>query len=944
MGFEKAPEAENIPLDCERPSREELEQRLKEALAEIDAVKKDAAASAGVKAEFLSRMSHEMRTPLNAVIGLANLCLGTGLSPKQSDYLDKIRSSAFALLSVVDDVIDFSRISEEGVKLANAPFHLQEVMAGLDERFSRDAARKGLELILSIAEDAPISLIGDRLRLEQLLAHLTSNAVKFTECGSISVSASLLNKDKGRATIRFSVADTGIGMEEKDIPAFLESFTQAESYNTRTRGGAGLGLAICRRLAALMGAEIEIESSPGRGSVFSFAVTFMRHLKESDYVGDMPEQFRNLRALVVDDEDVPRNLIMRYLKAFTFEPTGVESGKAALSALQDDSSPFGLILLDWLMPGMDGLAFLRAIGERIPPERRPPVIMVSSYSREDLAHQAEILGAAAFLLKPVNRSILFETVIEVLEKADIGKEAAQCVCVGPERASSLSGTSILLVEDNSINRQVAAEMLESWGAETAIAVNGLEALEAVRNKRFDAVLMDVQMPVMDGLEAARAIRSDPAAADLPIIALTAHALAEDREKCLEAGMNDYLTKPIEPEKLLFALAQWIETVRLSPFPEASAVSQPVAAPVATPGRQSGLLDIEAALKRLSGNKDLLRRILAEFRESYAYAGRDILALTQSGQLTEARRLAHTIKGVAGNLSAKRLFEEACMLESALREEDADRALSLCPGFDETLVKTLEAMGEQLASGEDGATQTCNAIPSPRILLVDDARLNRKIFSDLLETKGYNVTTAENGMAACAVMFNENVGKAAFDMILMDLEMPLMDGYKAAKTIRGLLKSSAKPPCREDIPIIALTAHDVSKAAPRCLESGMDDCVHKEFNGVDLLAAVEKAFLERLEPLRQERKSSRESCVLDEHDASAILCLIEELEKQLGEASLEAEKSLERLSHLAGGRWPRELDAMKRELGHFNFKGALTELAFFKDRLGGRAGGGKHGSG
>ncbi len=285
-----------------------------------------------------------------------------------------------------------------------------------------------------------------------------------------------------------------------------------------------------------------------------------------------------------------------------------------------------------------------------------------------------------------------------------------------------------------------------------------------------------------------------------------------------------------------------------------------------------------------------------------------------------------------------------MLESALREEDADRALSLCPGFDETLVKTLEAMGEQLASGEDGAAQTCGAIPSPRILLVDDARLNRKIFSDLLETKGYNVTTAENGMAACAVMFNENVGKAAFDMILMDLEMPLMDGYKAAKTIRGLLKSSAKPPCREDIPIIALTAHDVSKAAPRCLESGMDDCVHKEFNGVDLLAAVEKAFLERLEPLRQERKSSRESCVLDEHDASAILCLIEELEKQLGEASLEAEKSLERLSHLAGGRWPRELDAMKRELGHFNFKGALTELAFFKDRLGGRAGGGKHGSG
>ena len=901
-----------------------LRARLRKALDEIEAVRREADAAAGAKAEFLARMSHEMRTPLNAVIGLSNLCLGTSLSPKQADYLEKIRSSAFSLLAIVNDVIDYSQFDRGAVELDKAPFSLREVMFGLKGRFSQEAAQKRLAFRATIDERAPAAVTGDRLRLEQLLGHLVSNAIKFTDKGSVDVSARLAGPD-GRpgagARIVFTVADTGVGMDKAALPQLLDSFTQGESYFTREHGSAGVGLAICSQIVRLMGASITIDSEPGKGSVFAVTADFAACDEDGTSRLETPPELQGLNVLVVDDEEVARNLAVEHLRALSMRAVTARSVKSALTVLKNASTPVDLVILDWLMPGKDGMALLAAIREEHFVSK-PPVIMISAIPREDLARRAKAEGAAAFLLKPVSSALLLETIKAVMRKSAAPLSAQPSLSA--ERAGPhLDGASILLVEDNAINQQVAAEMLEHWGARATVAQNGREALEAVAKARFDAVLMDVQMPVMDGLEATRRLRSDPANAALPIIALTAHALAEDRARCLEAGMNDYLTKPIEQDKLLAALSQWIESAD-GPVPAAGAGTDAA-------GADSRVFDHESALRRLSGNQELLRHILAEFCETYAGAGREIRAMLEQGEREEAARLAHTVKGVAGNVSAGALFEAARELETCLRQENGGGSAACLPEFERALGGAVAAMGglcgDQYAAHEDRKEE----IPPLTLLLVDDARLNRKIFSGLLKAQGHDVVTAENGMEACGAVFKRRDAQP-FDLILMDLEMPLMDGFKAAGVIRGLLKSSVNPPCRPDIPIIALTAHEADEAWPRCREAGMDGCAHKEFDAVELFAELKRIYAGRIEPRR--RKNAGAGGV-SASEKRRLLELVRVLEGHLESANLDAESALEALRDQAGPELGARLAEVGLALGRFDFSGALAALRAFERELSAR---------
>ena len=968
-------------------TRQELETALAEARSANESLERKAAAALRVKADFMARMSHEMRTPLNAVIGLANLFAKTDLNARQADYLEKIRASSMALLGIVDDIMDYSRLEGKTVVMASDPFLLQDVMTGLHGRFASEAAAKGVDLILSIDADTPSSLVGDRPRLEQLLGHLTSNAVKFTDAGSVTVRASLVDTADGLAVIRFSVGDTGRGMERERIPGLFESFTQAEGYITRRHGGTGLGLAICRHLARAMRAEIKVESEPGEGSIFSVDIPFAAQEAETVSVNP-PEGFRDRKALVVDDDPVSSALVLEFLEGFSFTAHQAASGKAALNMLAeaDDGEPYDLVVMDWMMPGMDGMATARAIRRSEAVSNKPALIMMSSFSREDVVRRAEREGAAAFLLKPINQSLLFDAVSDVFTKAAQGGAASSAEAPTAAGTNPLSGKRILLVEDNAVNRQVAVETLEHWELAVTVAENGEQALAVLAGESFDAVLMDVQMPVMDGLEATRRIRLDQGLSGLPVIALTAHAAKEDREACLEAGMDDYVSKPIDADTLYAALHHWLAPENDAPGD--SAPTGPQKAPSPPPPKPSKAgeaetmifpdavpgLDLKQALKRLGGNSALLESILREFVALCGDARTEITESLDAGDAETVSRSAHTIKGVAGNVSASALAEAAADMETAARENDFSGMQAALPDFQRELETALASLAELLdahasspgrVSPRGAPRASSPAAPRTRaelrVLLVDDARINRNIFTKLLTNRGHDVHAVANGMEACSALFGGGAPGEPFDLVLMDIEMPVMDGFKAAGTIRDLLRSSAKPPCRPDIPIIALTSHSPEDMLARCLEAGMNACVHKSYDGDLLHQAVEKAFQESIAPAGpfetakaggtpykagtgDEKEVASETTKASaageaarpvrEEAGPEVETLAAELAEHLKKGALQAEDDLAALQRaLAGSPSQTALVEVEKALTGFDFKKAHTALTAALKQLG-----------
>jgi two-component system sensor histidine kinase/response regulator len=668
--------------------------KIQTALSEAKVAAEDATK---VKAEFLANMSHEIRTPMNAVIGLAHLCLRTDLSAKQRDYVGKIHNAGTSLLSIINDILDFSKIEAGKLDIENVTFEIDSVMSNISTMVSQKIQDKDLELLFNISPDIPHILLGDPLRLGQVLINLLGNAVKFTERGEICLIGELLERTGNKVKLRFSVKDTGIGMTKEQANRLFQAFSQADTSTSRKYGGTGLGLVISKRLVELMGGSIWVVSEPGQGSTFSFTGWF--GLSEAAPLRVVPTRLGSLKTLIVDDNASAREVLEDLLATVGGEIEQVASGAEAIDAVKqaDAVRPFDLVLLDWRMPGLDGVETARRIRADSSLKRVPAIVIVTAFGREEVHAEAEGAGVDGFLVKPVNRSMLVDMLVEIFapEQRAAAREAITAT------SYDLNGLRVLLVEDNAINQQIAVELLEGVGVSIDVANNGREALNMLLadggDTRYDLVLMDLQMPEMDGYQATTHIRATPSLAGLPILAMTAHATAEERDRCLAAGMRGHIAKPVDPELLYRTLLQFHRSGQAA---RASKSVERFSHSAALP--QIAGLDVADGLNRVAGNVKLYRSLLAQFADQQVDTVSAIRVSLAREDFASAERLMHTLKGVSGNLGAKVLSGLAAELERSLRDRNARSLEAGLSGIAPELARLMEAIRNFLAAGTTDA--------------------------------------------------------------------------------------------------------------------------------------------------------------------------------------------------------------------------------------------------
>ncbi|KPH65893.1 hybrid sensor histidine kinase/response regulator [Novosphingobium sp. ST904] len=652
--------------------------------AALEARTREAEDATRAKSMFLANMSHEIRTPMNAIMGFCHLVGRTNLDDRQRGYVERISGAGASLLRLINDILDYSKNEAGKLTLEARPFDLRAAIAGQVQLLTVEASAKGVQIVSQIDHKVPSAVIGDELRFSQVVLNLLSNAVKFSNRGAVTIAVDVRSRDSSRLTIELSVRDHGIGMSAEQQAGLFSSFSQGDNSTTRRFGGTGLGLAICRQIVEQMGGDIGVESAPNLGSTFTCRMVFAEHANRR--ADAMPAPYlRRLRVLAADDNAAARQVVEEIFNDWQMDVDLVSSGDEAVAAFASaaqQGAAYDLVLLDWKMPGMDGMEAVRTLRRMQHGAPSPVTLIVTAYAIDEMAAEAGEAGVSAFLTKPIDPAALLDTITSLFAEAQRAPAPRQTESVAEGKVEPhLRGLRVLLVEDNEINREIAIELLTHAGLIVDSAENGRIACEKVmeHGAEYAAILMDVQMPEMDGIEATTIIRETWTADQLPIIAITAHAFETERERCLSVGMNDHVAKPVDPSQLLRTLNRWLKPAVGLLAAEPAGPDVPPHSPDALP-RQLGPFDLETALKRVNGKEALLRKLVISFANSYAHAEQELRERIAAGQIGDARRLVHSLKGVAGSLELRALQACAAEVERLLAQDAVAEAQSALVGL------------------------------------------------------------------------------------------------------------------------------------------------------------------------------------------------------------------------------------------------------------------------